>query len=281
MNALISRLAGLGCALLSLLQTSFGATIIDDLSYTDGVLRDKGAAGGGWSDGWGVGSTTARVYAFSGENLSYSGGGYAITQTGSGAVSGDFNAFRGVNRPISSTLSGTVWFSFLVENSEATDHTGVLFNHNAGNDYDRGTNYVIDVAGEALTIVHSSPAATSTASGVSLALGSTHLIVGSLTLGAGNDTLSVWANPADLLNLGAADLTNSDIDVGSSLTEFGVFSYGATNDLGGSYGFVDALRLSDGAGDEGAAFAAVTGVPEPGVSALILLGLGGLAMRRR
>jgi len=273
--------------LLPLLLTALpvsAATLIEDFSYS-GVLSGKGTAGGGWAGAWGAaGNATGRITTNSASNLTYSGGGYAISQTGNGYTFGDFGVdFRGINRSISATLTGTVWFSILINSNAATNHVGVTLNNNgSGADYLVGTNYAVDLTGSTLRLLHGTNTVVSDSLAGNFALGTTHLLLGRIDLGAGVDTISLWMNPSDLTNISniTPNIVSSAVDIGSSLTKFGVFSYSSSSSTG-SFGQLDALRISDGNGDATAAFQAVTGVPEAGTSALLLCGLTAAGLRRR
>lgn len=260
------------------------ATLIEDFSYpAAGELRGKGTASDGWAGAWGAaGNGTGRILNQPGSNLSYSGGGYAIAQTGTGHAVGNYGTdFRGINRA-TDPLSGTVWFSFLVNNHDEGDRTGILLNYNGtASDYGPGTNYRISLAGDSVQVLHGTTTiADGTAS--TYALNATHLIVGSITFGAGNDALSIWVDPSDLANLSSItpNIQTAAIDIGDSLTKFGIFSYSATVGTTADHGQFDALRISDGDGDPALAFLNVTGVPEPAAPLFASLGMA-LAMFRR
>lgn len=302
----LSRAVSLAlAAAFALLGVCHAATLVEDFpstSYVNGQLDNQGSATGGWGSVWGTGSTgtTGRVVISTASNLTYSGGGYNITQTGTGLVQGNFgdgtgtnSAFRGSNRTFSTGMSGTIWFSILLSNTDSTAHTGVSFNSDItgisdtpATDYDV-TPFRVDLSNTTAQLYFGSTTTAAATGSGTYAVGSTHLLVGSLTVGAGNDSVSVWIDPSDLSNLGAADLSSSGAaDLGGTLSRFGVFDYGL-NDVqagGGNHGKVDALRISDGGGSSSAAFTAVTGVstvPEPGRTTLFSLGLAVLIMRRR
>lgn len=257
------------------------ATVIDDFNYPTGELRSQNT-GSGWSGKWGVGGTTSRILVDSSNNLSFSLGGYNVPQTGTGLVTGNFNAFRGINRSVEPDLTGTIWFSVLINNAQADDRTGIQFNNHSDSssttvDYDPGR-FHAEIFGTDVVVRYDG---TETSLGTHLELGMTHLLLGRITLTDGNDRLELWADPADLLNLGAPLFDMNNADMGSTLFLAGVFAYGSNDgaSTGANHGKLDALRLSDGNGDAAQAFLAVTGVPEP--SAAILLLTGGLLLGSR
>lgn len=271
-------------ALLGTVLQASATVVVEDFSYTTGDLLNKGTTVDGWTGAWGgAGNATGRIDSISTSNLTSTVGGYAITQTGTGHSIGDFNDFRGINRTLSTALTGTIWFSVLINNKVATDHTGLLFNHSdASADYTAGSNYLVDLTGSTISATYGATVTSDTIN--SFSLNTTHLIVGSITLGAGNDTLSLWVNPTDLSTLigSTPNVTTSGRDIGSSITKIGVFSYGNTV---GSHGQLDALRVSDGNGNSSLAFFQATGVtpvPEASTTALILSGgVLFLGLRRR
>ena len=259
--------------------------MIEDFNYaTNGTMSSGPDNGGsGWSAAWGGGAgVTGTMYTSNSANLSYSGGGYNITQTGTGYAYGTYNAYRGINRTFSA-LTGTIWFSVLLQDNASVDHAGIEFNNprTSGLDYNASP-YQIDLYGSSLDVYDGSTT-TSTVAATGLAVGQTHLIVGSITIGSGADTLNVWADPSDLSNLGTPLYTNSSVDMGNSLSSAGIFSY---VDSGTTDSQIDALMLSDGGGNSNTAFTAVTGVtpssaPEPGRGVLLMVFLLGFVMRRR
>lgn len=275
--------------------TAEGATLIEDFNYESGQLAGKGTTVDGWTGSWGAGNgtVTGRILVTSESNLSYSGGGYGIVQSGVGKLYGNYGGplatdFRSSNRAIAEPMSGTIWFSLLLQNNSNTtgaDHwtQGIQFNKNlsSGNNFD-ASGFRIALAGTDLQVTYNG--VTTTGLGT-YALDTTHLIVGKLEVGTGNDTLSVWLDPVDLLNLGTAVFTQSNASLGNTLANVGVFSYGTFNPGPSSttiYGSLDALRVSDGGGVASTAFLAVTGVvPEPGRAWLTLVALAGVVWQRR
>jgi len=173
-------------------------------------------------------------------------------------------------------MAGDIWFSVLLNNPDATAHAGLSLNPSTNADPAAGAvERLIELAGNSLTF--SADGNTLANASKSLAVGQTHLIVGKLTAGDGLDALSIWADPADLNDLGAADLSVIDQDLLETLTALGLYSYNPTGPAGAAAGgYLDALRVSNDAD----AFRQVTGVPEPSTLAVILTG-GLLAGRRR
>lgn len=266
-----------------MVASASAATVVEDFSYASGTLSGK-TGGSGWGLAWGsgtTGGTTSRILTDDSANLSYTGGGYNITQTGTGFGYGNFDAFRGINRQIATPMTGTVWFSILMLNGQADDRTGIQFNARgpatySGVDYARGS-FDVSLTGTDLNVRYGG---VDSATLATLALGSTHLILGQITIGAGNDTLKVWADPANLALPGAPLFSASSADMGANLYLAGVFSWGTTP-INVSQGKFDALRLADGGS---AGYLAVTGVvltPEPGTFALWALGAAACMRRRK
>lgn len=92
--------------------------------------------------------------------------------------------------------------------------------------------------------------------GLNLSTG-VNLIYGQVTLGAGNDPVSLWLNPV-LASLGSPDFTLSSIDFGDLI----------------------ALELTGFASDGLIIYDAITVIPEPGTWMLLVMGGGLLALCR-
>jgi hypothetical protein len=244
----------------------------NDLSTLPAGL--KGAATGtGFIAAW-DGTGTENVVA---GDLSYTGGGYVAPQSGArpGKVQGNYNQPRQNTRGVAAAMAGEVWFSVLFNNPDATAHAGLSLNPSTNGDPAAGAvERLIELAGGTLTFA--ADGTTLATASKSLAVGQTHLLLGKLTAEDGLDALSIWADPADLNNLGAADLSVTDSDLLDTLTALGLYSYNPAGPAGSAAGgYIDALRVSN----EPDAFRQVTGVPEP--STLFALGVAALLTRRR
>jgi hypothetical protein len=144
-------------------------------------------------------------------------------------------------------MHGTVWFSVLVDNADATGVAGIAFNPTAYSD----TTNTIQLIGTKLQVTLAN---TTTSNIATLGLNSVHLLLGKIDITAGNETFSLWADPASLSNLSAPLFTSSSTNFLSALSSLGVISYNTTKSNAG--GFLDALILSNSS----AAFTDVTGV---------------------
>lgn len=277
---------------LTLSPCASAAVVVEDFNYaTDNQVLLGATGGSGWSGAWGpstgVGQNTSRIRVDIDANLTYSTGGYNISQTGTGRVYGDFNAFRGINRYIDTNLTGAVWFSALVQNTGSSHHAGVQFNNHADapfdqTDYNQGL-FDVEIANTDLVVRYNGT--NNTIVGPSFALSQTHLILGRITFqdNGANDKLEVWADPADLTNLGSALFTANSADIGADLFLAGYFGYGSSNVTNTMQGLADALRFSDGGGNPDTAYLDVTGVsvPEPGGMMVVPVAIGLLVRRRR
>lgn len=273
----------LAALLLTVLTTAAPAALItEDFAYTPGsggggVLQGNNG-GAGFSTAWSGGTT--RVYVRSG-SLSYAGGGYAITQAVDSHKAGTgFNQSRGLYRDLSSPVTGEAWFSFLVENiaSDAQVNPFVALQWNPGTSNTFLADNYIQFRDGAVNINYAGTLSSDVVTG--LARDTTHLIVGRWVIGAGNDTLEVWVNPANLSALGAADFSAASADAMASLTRLGQMGLSTSTD--NVQVFIDAIRVSDGNGSPAAARQDVTGViPEPAGFALAAAGAPLVFRRRR
>lgn len=245
-------------------STAAGALIKEDFAYTygaqgstNGVLQGNSTVGDGFSTAWAGGTT--RVYVRQ-NDLTYTGGGYNITQASSSnrAGAGFRSASRGLYRDFAA-MSGTVWFSFLMKSdSSGTDRwVAIQWNPSTANT-GLSQNY-IQLQNGAVNVSYNGVVTSDVKTGLGT---NTTLVVGRWLVGAGNDTLDVWVNPASLNSLGTADFSNSSADIGASLTRLGLMGISGSDNRVDVY--ADAIRISDGGGNSSTAFGDVTAVPEPG-----------------
>ena len=219
------------------------------------------------------GTNTENVVA---GDLSYNRGGYAVQQAAGavpGKLQGTYSAARQNYRDLAGALGGEIWISLLVQNPDADAKVGISLNPTTNADPAAGPvlNYLL-LDGE---VLKASVAGQLSGNISVLAAGETHLLLMRLVVNdSGNETLQLWADPADLENLPPAMLEVANLDAFASLSRLGVLSYGDANSPGG---YLDAVRISN----EGDAFHDVTGVPEPAGIAMLLLGLPLLARRRK
>ena len=212
-HPLLAVLAGLAMMVLSVSPASAGL-VVEDFSYSSGILKDR-TGGSGWGGPWGATTnTTSRDLVDASSNLTSPL--YSIIQSGNGYAYGNYNQFRGINRQVEPDLSGEVWFSVLLQNTASNHHAGIQFNaHTATQgssaiDYGQGP-WDIELSGTSLIARYSG---VNSASLATLALNETHLILGRLILGPGNDTMDLWADPGDLCNLGSPLFSAGSADMG-------------------------------------------------------------------
>ncbi len=141
--------------------------------------------------------------------------------------------------------------------------------------------------GSNLSVSYNSVVTTTTSN--AYATGSTHLILGMWTVGAGNDQLDVWVDPnlsanVTLAQLGTPVFSANSANLGAEILRVGVLGHGT----GTVKANLDALYVSNTAGQssqgQSQAFYEVTGVhlvPEPATTALLVLGLAARIIRRR
>jgi len=212
-------------------------------------------------------------------NLSYTAVGYDVTQTGTGQIysfysSGDGVSSRLLAQPVLGTEGGTeVWFSILlrVGGTSVNDsgRTGLYFNV-AGTSRSTADAGFLLVGETFRTLSDGTLAGT----GPTLALNTTHLVVGRVSLlETGSSTISLWLDPTnvtDPASLGAPSISYS-ADFGGSITSVGIEAYG--QGTAAAIGMSDAFRL-------GTTLNSVT-VPEPNaLSMMIGASLLGLVWRR-
>lgn len=252
------------------------AADFNDFSPLPSTIQNQDG-GTNFSGNW-TGTGTQKLIA---GDLATTVGGYCLDESGPGIAArmqGVYNAQRQSYRSLAGTMTGTIWFSLLVLNPDATARVGLSFN--AANNADPANTTVlndIDLVGKDLFVMLAGAQADT---GVDLAVGQTHLLLGRMTLGTGGDTFELWADPADIAGLGAADYTVTGVDFADLLKTVGILSWNPAGPAWSAQGgYLDALRLSSEPGTAG--LMAVSGVPEPASVALLIAGMAGLALRRR
>ena len=237
----------------------------------------------GFSGGW---QGSSNVFIVDANDLTYAN--YAITQTGTTQrvyACNTAHPDRMDSRDLAAAMSGEMWFSALVNVPTGANFAGLAFDSDPWNSsgsakYSHQLSELRVVLTTSQLVVDMDggmpPTATGTETGT-FAADTTHLILGSMNVGAGNDTLSVWVDP-DVNAAGGpgglptANFTSTTVDFMDSIVRIGVpLSWDGTTSPN-----VDAIWLSDTA----TAFEDVTGVPEPATLALLAAG-GLMALRRR
>jgi autotransporter-associated beta strand protein len=212
--------------------------------------------GGGlsWSGTW-DGTNTEKVVA---GDLTTTVGGYALQQSGSGLLGklqGSYSTSRQNYRSLAGQMSGTIWLSFLVNNSNANADCGLSLNPTGNGDPANDTiRNLIEVRGSSLRVTMSGSL---TPAVKTLSIGTTHLLLTRLNVDpAGTETVQVWADPANLRLLGQPDYSISGVDLFDYLTKIAALSYNPDNS--GNGGYVDAIHISNRSGNQ--AFIDVTGI---------------------
>ncbi len=246
------------------------SVVVEDFLYPSNAsataLAGNANGGSGWAGGW---AGNANVLYNSTTNLQYSG--YAVTQAeGSGSLYSQTANFRSIYRSLDVAAAGEVWFSFGFRYG-GTGAGGLIFNDTGASSATSGWSVLVNTTG-GLNV---------TLGGVSTNIATLSTAVDYLVLGrmiTGDEgAFDLWLSP----NLGgitsldgfltdvAPTFSVSSIDNPLAVSSLGVAAYRGT---GGSSVFrFDALRLSDGNGNAGAAFHEVSAViPEANTIPLVL-----------
>ncbi len=200
---------------------------------------------------------------------------YFINQSGTGQMLQSFSSNgspRQDTRLLASPVTGETWFSFLAQSEipssgagSSNGRAGITFNDNDINPLDTDSTGIF-LVGPQVDIYLANDSGTSTSGSIGGATtGETHLILGKMNVGAGDDTLEVWLDP-DLTSVtGPGDLPgagfiSSDVDFASSVDRLGAAVW-LFNNTANRAGQLDAILLSD----TDSAFFDVTGVAAPEV----------------
>lgn len=227
-------------------------TVYEPFSYAAGSAVLGQSGGIGWAGPW----------TFTGNwTTSSSGLTFGSLETQGNAAQGAGAAGSEVRRNFASPFldtGGDVWFSYLSRpNADPTNsQNGLLLNPGAGSTGGRAM-WVGWFSGAATTYGMETFAGIGfVGTNVAPTVGQTTFLVGRIQFAAGNDTITLWANPTPgLANPDTTAFTKTDYDFGTSID--GAF-------LNRSFG--------DWTNDEirfGSSFASVSAIPEPTTWALI------------
>ncbi len=257
MPARIALIFGLCACLVSCAGVASAALVVAD--FNDLALGNlNGQAGGtGFTGNWDAGTGTISV---TGGDLTSAL--YNVPQTGTPqSIHGTYSGGRQQNLALAAPMAGEIWFSFLANNAESGDRSGVTLDNTGWQTNQKGQ---ILLLGDDLrfNVATGVGAADFVQTNDVLTIGQTALVVGKLTVQAGNDSLELWVDPdlasdSDIANHTPA-LSTSAFDVGADLARIGALSYyySAGAPTGG---VVDNVRFSDTA----TAFEDVTGFAGP------------------
>ena len=196
---------------------------------------------------FGTGTSTIRAVA---GNLTYPG--YNASQSGGAAQAfqGDYFGYRATaaNLDTGTSLTGEVWFSFLVQNPSGNAEGGIAFN--AGNGGSPNQPFEVVADGTSLRVDLPGGGGSTIANVFTADGATTHLVVGRMNTATGE--FEVWVDP-DLINGATSDPVFSGTDATGSfdpITNVGVVTWATdatwpdqTDARRG--GIVDAIRLDN------------------------------------
>jgi len=262
--------------------------VADFNDITAGSLAGKGG-GTGFTGTW-SGSAAGNVVVPGLSSTLYNVPQSGTSQAAKNANNGDI---RQNYRTVATSPTGEVWFSFLTETKTSstglsTESAGISLNvPTTASPFNNRGDFYVQMTGNDL--FYSFGAGTAASVNITpltpgVAADKFTLIVGRLVINGGGapDSVSLWVDP-DLIANGNINAytpvySSSAVNALDSITTLGVITY-QNGMLGG--GVVDNIRFSDGNGNAMQAYLDVTNVPEPSALALVLLGVSGLAVRRR
>ncbi|NQT40442.1 MAG: hypothetical protein HQ581_23310, partial [Planctomycetes bacterium] len=257
MRMRIPLILGLCACLAACASVAGAALVVADFNDLAPGSLDGQAGGTGFTGNWDAGTGTISVI---GGDLTSAL--YNVPQTGTPqSIGGTHSQGRQQNRALATPMVGEIWFSFLANNADSGDRSGVTLDNTAWQTNQKGQ---ILLLGDDLRFNLATGADTDDYIQTNdvLTLGQTALVVGKLTVQGGNDSLELWVEPdlagdSDIANHTPA-LSTTAFDLGADLTRVGALSYyyGAGAPTGGT---VDNVRFSDTT----TAFEDVTGFAGP------------------
>ncbi|MGD1979365.1 MAG: hypothetical protein PVJ98_08235 [Akkermansiaceae bacterium] len=236
-----------------------GTVIADFNDNTTGplgafIVGDGQEGGSGWLTG-DVWANTGTIAVIPGDLTAPPATGYAVIQDPtSQSVQGTSTAPRHTTRAVEEPMTGTVWFSFLLNQPTVQSRGGISFNQNGtspgnprivatGTEIRLGLGPTLQPGGGGADL---------------LAIGETALILGRLTIDNTGlaETLDIWVNPdvsvgSSSLPAPGNSLSEETTSLNPGILRVGIQSYSAD----GLGGIVDSLRVSDASN----AFEVVTG----------------------
>ncbi len=291
----VGMLLGTALAVGSFFQPAQASVVVIDFnSLSTGVIAGQTESGSG-AGTFAVNDSPVNNYQrVASSDLTYTGlpaqsgtAQHFSSSTGSGSPISDF-AYALAHTPLSTALSGTVWYSYLGYLESSALRLGVTFNQSgATNATSQASNATSFLVGGSTFRLRSGGSYLAT--GGSVAATTTYFVLGRITFGAGgaDDTITQWINP-NLAAIGA-NPTDANIDANSGtkltastfnfasnqISSIGMFTYGSG---GANLAWIDRIRLSDNSGNQ-AYYDVTAPVPEPMSAALLIL--GSLAAMRR
>lgn len=235
----------------SLVQADF-----NDISGAPTDLTGRGG-GGGLSGTWTGSNTTVDVVS---GNLTSSN--YSVQQLG--GTSQKIDGFSPtdaslVNRNLTTALTGTVWTSFLLQNQGTNDRVGFSLNSLTTNAVNSELNFVLVGAG---LRIRDNGTTLNTSGDFAAALNTTHLVLAQFVITGSSVEMNIYLNPSVASTLSPASLgapifstTISGLFTGNQISTIGVQSYNSAATTGGQ---LDAIRLSDGSGNNTLGFLQTT-----------------------
>lgn len=276
-------------AVLLAITSSHAALVVNDTFDYGGSNLESGY--GSWED------TTGQQDYIAGVTASWSGDSdYALNGAGGSAqnqIYGSQTYNRGAQLDFGTALSGTFWMSILIQDTiSSSANAGAVVGFENGSysnaNFDQ-FGFSKNGNGNLATTVPGSGSLSEFSGPVALPAG-WGLYVAKLTVGAGDDSISLWSfDDTDSFgsteaSLGGVTYSSITLDLGSDIQAIWLGGFGGDSGSGSGLAQFDNLRVSNLSGDNGLQ-EVLTGVaiPEPSTYAMLagLLALSSVIVRRR